>query len=637
MSRKIIGLITAFPESISAQRIFDGIFSQCNKYGYDVAVFSTLEMTCNQQKNFLEGELRIYDLINYDRLDAVIVDTASLRNGNVTEVADMILQDLEKNCTKPVFSVGEKLGDYPLYCVSDRAIFREVTSHVLDIHQCNKIYFLTGAKENRVSYDRLAGFTDEMKERGIPVDDNQIFWGDFWYTGGKEMADKITSGEVEMPEAVICASDHMAIGLVNHLVQNGIRVPEDIIVTGFDATQEAAINDIAVTSFEPDFSETMVEVVNQIRRSIEPGKEIYPYQYAEQSHLRVGGSCGCPYEHEYIAKKFRNSLYYPNHDYTTQRDSYDIGTLLESNMLEYLCDNRSIEDFKFEIVKVIYLLKPYSEFYLCLDQNWLNPDYCCVNGYPENIDVEIYLNHAENSGYYPNKTFATKEILPELGSDDHEPSVYYFMPVHFIEKSMGYAVLRRPLSSKHYPNFLLRKWVKNINCALEINRTQHRLLSLSTKDGMTGVYNRRGMELKLDHMLANAAPTDSMLAFVIDMDSLKLLNDTFGHVDGDYGIKAVCSAAMSITKENELCVRAGGDEFYVIGVGNYSVSDASQRILDFEAAIQKINNQNDKPYTLSASIGSACIPLSSGMNAMGIIKIADAKMYENKVQKKTLV
>ena len=94
---------------------------------------------------------------------------------------------------------------------------------------------------------------------------------------------------------------------------------------------------------------------------------------------------------------------------------------------------------------------------------------------------------------------------------------------------------------------------------------------------------------------------------------------------------------MSITKENELCVRAGGDEFYVIGVGNYSVSDASQRILDFEAAIQKINNQSDKPYTLSASIGSACIPLSSGMNAMGIIKIADAKMYENKVQKKTLV
>jgi diguanylate cyclase (GGDEF)-like protein len=80
---------------------------------------------------------------------------------------------------------------------------------------------------------------------------------------------------------------------------------------------------------------------------------------------------------------------------------------------------------------------------------------------------------------------------------------------------------------------------------------------------MTGAYNRRGMELLLDEMLIKASATDSVLAFVIDMDRLKYINDTFGHEEGDYGINAVCDAARSITENGEICVRAGGDEFYV--------------------------------------------------------------------------
>lgn len=634
MSRKVIGLITAFPESISVQRIFSGIFSQCQKYGYDVAVFSSLELTCNAQKNLMEGELYIYHLINYDRLDAVIVDTASLRNGGVTKVADKILEDLRTKCKKPVISLGETLGDYPCFCVSDRALFREISQHIFDIHQCKNVYFLTGSENNPVSEDRLNGYLDYLSEKGLPADEKKIFYGDFWYSGGKALAERIVSGELEKPDGIICASDHMAIGLVNHLVENGFKVPKDIVVTGFDATEEAAINSIAISTFTPDSEKTMVEAVNEIRRQIDPDKELFPYVPTSKDHFRVGGSCGCPYEHEYIAKMFKNSLYYTHHDYSKEVESFDIGTLIESNMLEYLCDTSSLNDYLVEIIKLIYLIRPYSEFFLCMDQNWLNADLCCATGYPKQMDAIIYMNREKNTAYYPNHVFDTKLMLPELGNEEREPSVFYFMPVHFLEKTMGYAVLIRPISTPHYVNCVVRKWLKNINCSLEIFRTRNRLHSLSTKDGMTGVYNRRGMELMLDEMMAKANPKDSMLALVIDMDNLKQLNDTYGHLDGDFGIKAICNAVGCITKEKELCVRAGGDEFYVIGIGEYTLQEAAKRIASFEKALEEINQKSGKPYQLSASIGSACIPLSSGMNTMGIIKIADAKMYENKVQKK---
>ncbi len=151
---------------------------------------------------------------------------------------------------------------------------------------------------------------------------------------------------------------------------------------------------------------------------------------------------------------------------------------------------------------------------------------------------------------------------------------------------------------------------------------------------MTGAYNRRGMKLMFDDLSSNANSDDSIMALVIDMDRLKAINDTYGHENGDFGINAVCKAAMSITYEKEICVRAGGDEFYVIGIGEYSPEDVNQRIVLFEDKLTEINRKHNKPYLISASIGSACIPLIGGVDLTRIIKIADAKMYENKVRKK---
>ena len=119
----------------------------------------------------------------------------------------------------------------------------------MEVHHCRDIYFLTGHKGHPTSLDRLGGFLDVLSENAHKPEGEYIFYGDFWYSGGTALADRIISGEIHKPDAIICASDHMAIGLANRLADNGFRIPEDIVITGFDATQEAAINDISITSF----------------------------------------------------------------------------------------------------------------------------------------------------------------------------------------------------------------------------------------------------------------------------------------------------------------------------------------------------------------------------------------------------
>ena len=74
MQRKTICLITATPEYIHGQRILDGVFAQCRKYGYTVAVFAPLSNLLLHDKQYLSGECNIYRLINFERFDGVIVD-----------------------------------------------------------------------------------------------------------------------------------------------------------------------------------------------------------------------------------------------------------------------------------------------------------------------------------------------------------------------------------------------------------------------------------------------------------------------------------------------------------------------------------------------------------------------------------
>lgn len=637
MKRKLIGFVAAFPESIYTQRLMEGVFAQCDKYGYDVAVIAPMTQVCLYQKEYLTGELNIFNLINFDRFDGIIVDTHSLTEDNISFVVEKLVKKFEKECRIPVFSVGMYFGNYPALFTRDRQMFREITSHILDVHGCKDIYFLTGAKEHATSMDRLNGFLDEMSSRGLSVPDENIFYGDFWYTSGNKLADRIAAGELRKPEAVICGSDHMALGLINRLSDHGIRVPEDIIVTGFDATYVSAVNPITVTSFIPECAKTAADAVDEIRRMIEPDAEIIPYDVSSAKRMRAGMSCGCRSDCGDIVEQVRELLYHTSHDFNVDDafETIDVGTLFESYMFESLSNTSDPEKCIFEIFKATYLLRPYGDFYLCLDDKLFSFESRMKVGYPAKMKNVIHATPVEGSGFYQGtELFDISVMHPSLDEEHEKPSVFYFAPVHFLDKTMGYAVIRCDLSQKRKINTITRNWLRNVNNALEITRAQHRLVSLSTRDGMTGAYNRRGMELMLEEMLLKAAPDDSVLAFVIDMDRLKYINDTFGHEAGDFGINAVCDAARQMADDGELCVRAGGDEFYVIGIGKYTDKEVICRIQRFNEQLAEINSTGTRPYVISASVGSACIPLSSGMQVTGIIRIADAKMYENKVRKK---
>lgn len=641
--RKVIGVLLSEPESIYQQRLLKGIFMQCREYGYDAAVFAALAKPGMFYKDYQVGEVNIFELINFDLVDGVIVSPITLTGDEA--VFEHVLEKLQKECRKPVISLDLPFGDYPMVFTDDRSAFASITAHIIDVHECRNIYFLTGTMGHSVSEQRLAGYTDMMKKRDIPVDDSMIFHGDFWYSGGEALADKIISGEVPMPEAIVCASDHMAIGLVNRLEEHGIKVPDQLIVTGYDGTPEAVLNDITITTCIPDVGSAAAEAVNFLRKQIEPNSEVIPVHAHKDKGLRICASCGCPENMAYIKHCLNDSLIHANRNYSDKgiEDHVDINMLLESYMYENFAGSVDIEDCLAKICGSDYLIRPYDRYYLCLKEEWLSSDEQSVKGYPDKMKTVVYKRPWNDSGDKFEDCFAsdnkdepfdTKLMHPRLWEERDEPSVFYFAPVHYIKDTLGYSVVECSLTQEHIIGNVYRNWLRNVSSALEMIRVRTRLQMFSERDAMTGLYNRRGMEAELDKLLRNAKPSDKMIVFVIDMDGLKFINDTYGHSEGDYGIRAIANVSRQISKNDELCVRAGGDEFYIIGVGDYSSIDALVRVQRFNQALEETDKATSKPYEISASIGYCCESISHQISFNELLRIADGRMYENKTARK---
>lgn len=637
--RKMLGLLTAAPESLHAKRILEGVAKQCEKYDYDVAVFASMVQFGSGHKDYVIGEINIYEAINFELFDGVIVDCISFITNGEEENKQYIEEKILKNYTGPVVALSMPMLDYDMVADDDEPVFRQIIAHVMDVHKLSNIYFLTGYEGYNIAEERVEIFKKIMRERGVEVDREQIFYGDFWYSSGTALADKIISGEISRPEAVICASDHMAIGLVNRLTEKGIRIPRDILVTGFEATQEAAINSLSVTSFESNMVKVAADAVDVIRSKIDPDGQISPFDCSSKNYMHAGMSCGCDPDFIHSASAFKDSFYFLSYDWGREDiyDNIDIGLLMEGYVAEQLSAVETPQECLQNICSLAYLICSKASFYLCLKENWLELEDVTISGYPDRMKLVIKRTPLKEECFEQDdkeSVFDTKQMLPGLFEEREEPSVFFFSAVHFQEKMLGYAVLQHGLNQKPKAGVVYRNWLRNVNNSLELIRAKNRLRRLSIYDEMTGAYNRRGMNLMLSKLLEGAREGDKLWAAVIDMDGLKYVNDNFGHGEGDYAIQTICRCVMEAAKQGEICIRAGGDEFYILGVGKYTEEEKEQRRSLFEESIKRADMESGKPYPISASMGCALAEISDDLQIISVINKADVEMYKNKIERK---
>ena len=644
--RRRLALLIADPGSDYSQSVITGVRNQCAKYNYDLLVFSTIVKVCHSDRLYLDGEVNIFRLVNYDLVDGVLVASLSLFEDQVKFVLDQIEADLRAHCRKPVVSLDLPFADYPAVFTDDRKAIRQAVQHLVRAHQCRKIYCLTGHPNYVVSDARAEAFCEQMQAEGLDGAKENVFYGNFWYNGGEAFADRILSGEIAMPDAVVCANDYMAIGLANRLIGGGIPVPEKVRVTGYDATKEAMFNAVSITTYHPDVYGMAANAVNLIHAQIEPEMPEAEIVMQPGYGLQIGASCGCAQNADDL-RRLEGFGLDPN-----ERKRNPDGTLTVNDMQglheSYMFETLSVVQDKDEILHTItdvsYLLQPYRRFYLVLRNDWSDPDSRCLTGYPETMRCVVCCipqneSESESEQRYSVDSekycFPTGRMLPALELEREAPAVFYFLPSHFSDDTIGFAVLQTAMDAKRSADEVSTLWLRNVNNALHLVRIVSKLTDYSIRDSMTGLLNRRGMVTMYQHRKANFAPDDQVMIWVIDMDGLKYINDNFGHEHGDVGLMTIADAIRTVSGKDDICARVGGDEFVVIAAGTLTEQESAERIRAFEQILAEKNEaQTSWPYNITASIGSVCFPASECGELENKLKEADRLMYEHKAARK---
>jgi len=156
------------------------------------------------------------------------------------------------------------------------------------------------------------------------------------------------------------------------------------------------------------------------------------------------------------------------------------------------------------------------------------------------------------------------------------------------------------------------------------------LRALTLKDELTGLYNRRGFVEHAGQRLRSAARANrSACLFFVDLNGMKLINDSLGHEFGDRALTSAARVLSSVFRDSDIVSRLGGDEFAVLA-GECGIAEIEVLRERLRARTVELNETTSEPFQLSMSVGAAVFEPGSEADLETLMERADRKMYEEK-------
>lgn len=270
----------------------------------------------------------------------------------------------------------------------------------------------------------------------------------------------------------------------------------------------------------------------------------------------------------------------------------------------------------------------FEELYICTFDEPITFDDPLRVTYPKKCRLSLGF---EEGDILRDIDFFTKDLLPSECRPSEGVRVIY--PIVFTKHLYGYIVCHIEVSNKSIFK-TIREQVANtlerlsIRKQLEEYNTQ--LKQLSEQDQLTGVYNLRGL---IERVNADYVQKDGnrerLGVMTADLDFLKVINDTFGHLVGDQAIILAAQTLKDCLGKRATVSRVGGDEFVCV-VPLEEGECLDQKLLEIQEQIEAINSQGNHSFHMSISIGVAYWEANSKESLESIINQSDTVMYEKK-------
>ncbi|HKM22693.1 MAG TPA: GGDEF domain-containing protein [Lachnospiraceae bacterium] len=617
-----------------ATRIIKGIRECINEHEANAFVF-----TCSRRyvRNIEHdvGEYNIYSLPDFSEFDGVIMVNSTVGSEEILEV---MASKIEAVGTP---AVGIDREDPNMFNVSidNKIAMKEIVRHFVEHHGFTRLNYISGPLTNEEAIERFEAYTEVLREHNIPIEKDRIYYdGTFLKDSGMKAMEIFLKSGLELPQAVISANDVMILGAYEVLEKHGLRVPEDIAISGFDDDMDAKYHVPTITSVarrQEEVGYTACEKLVCGMKESDCGKRL-----AIPTKSKFRESCGCRIRLEADNVAFRKMHY-------TRKSNDERYLDITKDMSIDLTSVESFEQLK-KYMKIYIPRIDCEEMYLFLCDQFADTD-DRLNVYQERAEEEDYLregfgkNNVLLIGYNAGEFVEDVDMdfagfLQSVKDKGERNKFYIISPIHFRDRCFGYSIIGN--SEFPYENQLFYTWLLNIGNAIETIRKQMLMRSMIDKldsvwsyDTLTGVYNRSGFRKYGSKVWEESRSNkkDLMILFM-DLDGLKIVNDNFGHEEGDRLISTFARLLKEKKRHGEAIMRYGGDEFVIIGLGDQAY--AEEYIASIERAMVDFNQSSDWEYDIDASLGYYIVGGTACMGMEEAIEIADTRMYENKKRKK---
>lgn len=416
--RKVIGICTSELDQKYHIKILERIVRELINMEYYVMLFSSDSDLYYKTKSD-EADASVFDLMNSDRLDAVLICSATIRN---QEVLDGIVKRLREN-QMPVLAYGIELDHCHNVVYDTDEEFEKLIRHVIEYHGMREVNFISGIQGNDIAERRLEIYREVLEDNDIFYEEERVGYGDFWFGPTREVMDRFMDPSKVPPEAIICANDSMAIAVCDYLREHQVKVPEDIIVTGIDGIDDGIWHVPGITTCVRDeFHDA--KVVAGLLADLCNGKTV-PSTTTLSYHMQLSQSCGCQEKHIFDANAVIRDQRWDLERYRTDVHKF-------SEMADEF--SRVQSDQEFWDVAAKYL--PDNSFLcinsdLSLDEKVIQEKH--INGFTSKLNAIVQLD-----GEILRGDCYLEYVVPEAGKNmAHDYPVLLF-PLHFCENIVGY-------------------------------------------------------------------------------------------------------------------------------------------------------------------------------------------------------
>ncbi len=626
---KSIAVVMAKFDNDEQVTLIKNLYRACKRLHYKLSIFSSMIDFYNED-SFEKNEMQIFELMDPKKFDAVVIMSLSFKRMEIPENIARRVVDAGVSCItlgypiKDCITVAHEFGTY----------FEQVVRHIVEFHGARKVNFIAGMKDNSFSEERLEIYRKVLKENGIPVEEERIGYGDFWEGPTSEVMDWFLSSGQEI-DAIICANDLMAMEACRKLAEAGYRVPDDVMVSGFDGVETEKFHYPRICTSATDNIALAAKIVEIIERIV--SKDDVESEYLIGCKMQPNQSCGCvvPVASNAAMAKLANQYFY--------------GHMHERGLVEYMesmyvkIPNLGNREKLAEIWGDInYFVRTYigGKFFICFNSDFLD----------ENMEIWPNVTPMELHGgthYYTDKirvpfsfkggleidryTIDKEDLMPLFDELMQEEYVYMFIPLRVQTSTVGYVA--HCFKPDELDFFRLHSLCMNISSIIEMHKYHIDYQNLYSTDQLTKLLNRKGFYLHMDSHVEMAIREQKEIALIsIDMNWLKQINDTFGHKEGDFALEKVGEILDKAVGEGGVCTRFGGDEFAVAFAHEEAGKKAEEVMKNIKKSIDEFNATGQKPYPISVSMGCVAYVPDANRTIESYIVEADRQMYQDKAR-----